>query len=1221
MAFAPPIPLADPTAPQFGPSPLLAALAQPQFSAAPDPGLTFSPSPFAQVTPGLDQHPAFSTNAPQALTAFVNKYQVLGPQLASAGLPPGVANALISFDADRARRGQSPLTDAQTTRVLQSAVGGMDSAPATPPREAPWYNLPVNAYHDVAGIAASIPRLPLSLYHELQQLPALPDAISHALSAGNPLAVVHELSQAPGLRLIPGAFTVGNLASGDIGAIARHPVSTLLDVLPAAHELGLGEKLAASPFGAVANTARGELAATKLGQIAQQLWGSVNRDASILEHQAQFRTVQGLNPAIPARDALEQTAKDAVSWRARMNELVPDPVRQRLITDMAERGNFDPAGLSGPEIAQLEHAREIVDSFAQHGASSNLGLTIEQWQGSAEVFNSAEVRGLRSSRAGLARYQAFTPVYTALRNGVDPASLPALAESLRGYISDPLVSTARKQHLLRGLAYVYDTHATSLPPRFRAAVNAGDVGAALDDLIQHPVAPVASPRVNQSAVDRWKAQNRKYTDAGLARRQRLVDLREQRVTPARFQPIAEDALRTRAERELSQRGYLTTDNPDFESLTDYLRDGKYKFFIDAGLIADSDLRAWQLEARQAAVEAKAAGLDPIFVHRVAPERVMSLEHPKPLTMLQRGAVATPSQIKARTFDASPYTHDIGLALEHQGLEYLSHRNTVEFLKVLLRTEPLADETVAPFARTERQLRDQYAGVGRAARIVNPALDAGGAIDARIAREWTRFNPDQLPAEVKSALGLDGSLGDLRPYLPRSLAKNLELFIKPPELSAALGIPLKAFRTALLPLSPRWHIYNIIGGAVMAMASTNGPFVFKYLSDARDLMARSAAGDTAGVRETFLQSFGAQRDLELNWHQPAGTRLGKWWQDARAHSAASVPLDAAQSLIKRSYELNSYFDDMYRSMAYLYGQDKALAAGMSAEEAARAGESIARKVLTSWDAQTPLERSILRPILPFYGWISHVIKYAYRYPIDHPFRAAITAAFARNELSDLGTGLPQTLLNSLFLGHPDSRGNITAIQVGGMNPFRDVANYMTLGGFLSATNPIIATVLQQMGIQGTGGSNIYPNLVYDQNTGRLTASHPNFIANLVYNTIPQTRLLTGLLDRSSELHSLLARDPGAGGRLALSQAGVPILWRQYNLPQEQFKSELAREQAQSTALHDALASGNWAGAAAFPALRPVLGQVQTLQQSPGFSSKYDTSAVLARMQQILAAQVG
>lgn len=1223
MAFVPTLP--DPTAVQFGPSPLLAALGQSstQSGQSEDPGLIASASPFAlapqqQLISAL--HPTatpFSPNAPAALKSFVNKYQTLGPQLASAHLPPGIAQALISFDANRVQRGQSPLTDTQTTKVLQSAISGNA---ATPAKDTPWYNLPVNAYHDVANIAASIPRLPLSLYHELQALPSLPDAISHALGAGNPLKIISALSEAPGLRLIPGAFTLGNLARGDFGEIARHPVQTALDVLPAAHQLGLGEKLAASPLGDFASHVTGEIKATKMGQLAIQAFGQINRDASVLEHGAQFKSVQAANPLIPTSDALEQSLKDSVVWQEDAVKTIADPVQLRTLFDRAQEGNFDPAGLPPEGIPLLERARTITQQYAQYAAESTLGLQMADWRGSAEVFTTAEAQRLITARDALTRYQAHAPVLAAIKTP-DPATLPALIDTARPYLESS-ASLAKKRSLVQGIGHAYAANGLSVPADFRALVGRGDLTSALDGLAAHTPEPITLTPSALERLNKWRYQNNNYTPGRLRAATRMVAKREALAVPARFQPLAEEALRSKVSEGLTSRGFLASDNPDFQAISDYLRDGKYRFFVHEGLISDADLRTWQSEAREFASAAKDAGIDPIFMHRVAPERVLALEHPKPLSMLQRGSVSSPSQIKARTFEQTPYVKDIGISLTHQGMELVNHRNTVGFLKELLRTDPVGDEVVAPFARTELQLRQQYAGVGRSARIINHALDPDAAITARMSKEWERFDPDQLPREVKDALGMDGTLGDLKPYLPKSLMKNLRMFIRPPELPSAIGIPLKAFRVAITGVSPRLHLYNVIGGATMLTASTS-PVVFRYLKDGLDLMKRVREGDVADLPDTFVQSLGVQRSMELDWHPAAGTKLGELWQQTQQNPAVGAVSRGFNKLLDKSYSLNGYFDDMYRSMAYLYGQHKALLgdATMSAEDAAAEGEALSRKVLMQWDAQTPIERSILRPILPFYGWIGHIIRYAYHYPIDHPFRAAVTAAFARNEVNDLGTGLPQSLLNSLFLGHPDIHGNVTAVQVGGMNPFRDVANYMTLGGFLSATNPIIATVLQQMGVQSAGGSNLYPNVAYDPTTGRLTASHPNFAANLLYNTIPQTRLLTGLLDRSSELHSLLARDPGAGGRLALSQAGLPILWRQYNVPQEQFKSELARESAQSTALHDAFTSGDWSGAAQFPQLRPVLGQIQALQRSPSFAAKYDTSDALQRLQTALAASVG
>ena len=336
----------------------------------------------------------------------------------------------------------------------------------------------------------------------------------------------------------------------------------------------------------------------------------------------------------------------------------------------------------------------------------------------------------------------------------------------------------------------------------------------------------------------------------------------------------------------------------------------------------------------------------------------------------------------------------------------------------------------------------------------------------------------------------------------------------------------------------------------------------------------------------------------------------------AHDAIAKPLSVLGKVRDKSFHMNSFVDDAYRVASYLYEHDKQLKAGADTATAAANAEALIRKTFMQWDRATPIERSTFRMLFPFYTWAHHIIQYSLKYPMDHPFRAGVVSAFSRNELKDLGTGLPQSLMASLFLGHPDAHGNITSIQLSGMNPFRDVANYMTLGGWLGAMNPAISTVLEQAGVQ-TQGSNLYPNLQYDPQTGRLKATHPNFLQNLIYNTIPQTQLLSGLLDHTSELQDLMARDRGAGTRLALGQLGMPVLWRQYNLPQEAFKAELAREKSATDTQTQALQTGQWESAARTPSLQPLFGQLDALQRA---GMQFNPAQQISQMNQLIAARV-
>src|SRR5690606_20404401 len=142
-----------------------------------------------------------------------------------------------------------------------------------------------------------------------------------------------------------------------------------------------------------------------------------------------------------------------------------------------------------------------------------------------------------------------------------------------------------------------------------------------------------------------------------------------------------------------------------------------------------------------------------------------------------------------------------------------------------------------------------------------------------------------------------------------------------------------------------------------------------------------------------------------------------------------------------FDINTFVDDMYRSMAYLYGKKKGMRGGLSEDAAHLAGIELANKVLQNWDAMTPLERSLLRNIFPFYGWMKHILMYTGSMPIDHPLRVGVLSNFARNEIEDWG--LPQRFYAMFMLGEPDKYGNVKAISFRGSNPFSDVANYMTL----------------------------------------------------------------------------------------------------------------------------------------------------------------------------------
>jgi hypothetical protein len=80
------------------------------------------------------------------------------------------------------------------------------------------------------------------------------------------------------------------------------------------------------------------------------------------------------------------------------------------------------------------------------------------------------------------------------------------------------------------------------------------------------------------------------------------------------------------------------------------------------------------------------------------------------------------------------------------------------------------------------------------------------------------------------------------------------------------------------------------------------------------------------------------------------------------------------------------------------------------------------------------------------------------------------------------------------------------------------------------------------------------------------------------------------------NELRQRDPAAANRQVLSMAGIPSIYRSVDVPEQQMRAELARQQSETDVKNDALRSGNWREALRYPSLRSYFDQVLTLEQS-------------------------
>lgn len=1110
------------------------------------------------------------TRLPDTQAAFQTKYQQIAPALGQ--LPEHIRRALVQFDLDRVNKGQQPLSIPQTANVVKSALTGQAQTLA---REKKPGNLLSNIVSDVGAIASTIPRLPVALYREAQELPTAPGRISEAVSSSGSVGeMISRITNTPGIRLIPGTYVAGNIARGSqgINELATHPVMSLLDILPVAGKAAKATKVGKAvteagmrPIpGVLTRTLddAGELTPniigrgveglkkTAPGQLATEAFGKLPREMVSLYNQYKGRAMEDAH--LGSTD-LGQFASRAHGLHTKWNETI-GPERIAELTDLIR---YDPAKI--PDLPDLDRAfiaeaRELTDDIARHSIDNG---DLIDFRG--EVFP------VEVGRRMLNAEQRFGSRTQKITNDI----LPKLKE-----IENP---SERVVQLIED-------------------IEAGDWKAALNTYqrrVLRSKTRLSGPsqvgsRVSPPAdVSLAQITNiKKSLRDAVASEKRLGRLIEHN-PPARFQPLIEQEARRRLGDRIMAR--FPNDPETVARITEAVAKRNY---ADLPGFTVKELRALQNEVQATWQELKAAGLEPVFVHRVSPDKVGQIANPRVSPTPVR-----PSQFRDSTLDFTPHVNDITVAISHQAMELLSQRASQGFSTELLQR----------FGRDEASLVQEYMAAARTQTSRNPAIDQLTHANKLMQREWTPFDPSSVlsPNAVKT-LGIQGD----RVWLPKTVANTLKRMQAPnaPRITALFDPVMNVFRTSILPLSPRWHIYNIFGGGVATATALPTWRPDRIWSYARDAAKMVKTGDFSSLPEQVRFGLGSMTRDALDFQYRAGGTLRRLWDEGQA----KVPgLEAAakggQALIKGSYKLNQMFDDFYRAFSYIAGYDKALTKGLSKEMAQKTGIELSRKILQQWDELTPIERTILRNVFPFYGFMQHILRYTLTYPFDHPVRASIMGSFARNELEDLGTGLPQTFLNSFFLGSPDANGNVKSINLRGLNPFTDVANYFTLAGFLGATNPLLTTALQSAGVDTqTGGPELYPSLRYDPDTGRLTADTGNPLLRLVENTIPQTRILTALTGMSSEYKALLQTNPAAARRMMMSQAGLPVVMRDYNVPQEQFKAELRREDAEDQARNEALKTGDYSYAREFPGLRSLLDQIEQLQGQGALDSYNPTN---------------
>lgn len=1158
------------------------------------------------------------SNFPDVSKSLLNKYKNIGPTLAQ-NVDPAISNALVNIDIQRVNKGQSPLTSKQTALAILAA---QKNAPATKPPGPNLLNVPGNALTDLRHLLQSIPQLPMALVKEATSLPKIPGAIAENTAKGmNPISAV---LQAPGVRMVPGAYTVSNVLQGPEGlaTLAEHPLFTTLDVLPYAKQLaGLtpagriaaaaepgtfpkmnpiratltrrvaepevfvatGKQLIPNRVGLITNKF---MTGNPLGRILSETFGQEARKVASIESGAQMRLIEEANPnapmpknLTPEDQAIVQAARDSRSVFDAQG--ISQQRRLELAQEMQAPSSPDwMDNLTDPERTAVNEYKRIQAEYTNATVASG---DVTQFGG--EIYDPRTGARIESLRKTFDRRVAKMQPYMAQLQ-------PLVGNSPRiqlfySQLENAFNGTGTFQEALKTYS----------------GITRGKTRLGTSSQVGAKVSPPADITLARIANIRNDLRN-------LVAAEKRVSRLEASNVPARFQPLVAKEINRRLLEEYEIRG----GDPDLISQS--LIERNY------GAIDDWDPKLRQQITREVSANWKTfrdQGLDPIYIHRISPSQEFSLVKPgvPPYeTGLRQG--------RERTAYAAPHIADPQIGLTAQGMELLRQ-------KIALDTSNSIKEL---FGRSEQSIANEFfpqarAEIARKYPGLDQASDAFGNEVNRLANQYMNRNYTIYEPELGAgwSRGQTTGLPTDRVRIPRTVADTLKRM----ENDGLTKIPstydksMRVFRTSVLALSPRWHVYNIIGGAVMMMGQTNPLTVWKYLGEARNIVK---GGFEALPQELRVGMSGAER-LEGALQYQAGGAFGKMISDATAAKPGlGTTLDTLKGpaqkfgagfnkVVQGSFKFNALFDDMYRTMSYLYGYDKQLTKGMSREVAQRTGIDLAKSTMQAWDSLTPLERSVARNVMPFYSFMQHITRYVINYPMDHPIRASIMANFAKNEIEDNKTGLPDIINAMIPFGGKDKEGNQKYISTRGINPFNDVASFFTLQGLAGNVNPILSTVLEQLGVDTqTGQPMLAKNMTFDPETGRLSSNAPNPLTSIIGNMIPQSQLLMNLTGNSAEFNALLRNNPEAAQRMLTSQAGLPNLIRSYNIPEQQIKSEIVRQDAQDKAWSTFLKTGNDDEAKRYPALRPLIAQVKALKASGALSqfqpkqTSPDTGALLS-----------
>lgn len=565
---------------------------------------------------------------------------------------------------------------------------------------------------------------------------------------------------------------------------------------------------------------------------------------------------------------------------------------------------------------------------------------------------------------------------------------------------------------------------------------------------------------------------------------------------------------------------------DYELVFDQISNGIWNGEKFDDIVGPAEMSAIKNSALAELAHERDSGLTPRFVYSA---------HVRDPEQLRRGVfdlerVTKPRSTKSRTALNTSAIYDPIMGLTVKSAEDLQERVMTDFF--------YGDQGfLKRFGMTHQDVLNQAAQMAK-----DPGegsmLTKGHAIADWIGKHYVEFDPENfIPRTTPRPQGAGAVKGT---WVSRDVNDALEANLKSMRgaqnpVAKVYGRGTNVFRTSLLNFSPRYQVHIYGGGTALLAMRSNPLAMVRNFAPAVAMMAGDSPELVGVMRDLrrnavwrpvfdFLQKRGekalANRGLETGlpvdishgaaemdptllqgYKWASGKKLGGWLRESM--EARHLPLDAG-------LKMANFGSNLLRSMAYLIGEEKG---------GPEAGMEFARKVFADMGSMTPIERTIIRYVMPFYGWTKHVLEYVATLPIDHPYRAMVLSQMVNQEWQDWNTGLPQSMIYLFQLGSTSPSGQAEVLDIRQLDPLRSVNDVFTMAGFLSSLNPAVQTAISALGIntQTAAPEDLYPTLdlnSFYSNLQNKPTSLSSVLNNAIGQYVPESGVIDHFLQQSS-----------------------------------------------------------------------------------------------------------